>query len=131
MQFLNKKPDQMIIFALIMKNEHALFRYEEVADKVTDIVKNLKLNAGDRVPSVRRVSKELRVSMSTVFQAYHLLEAKGVIIARPRSGYFVNQSAKNNQAPKAPGNYVPLPSQGSLNSMIANMVKNMPEFGDI
>ena len=131
MQFLTKKSDQLAIFALIMKNEHALFRYEEVADKVTDIVKSLQLNAGDRIPSVRQVSKELRVSMSTVFQAYHLLEAKGVIIARPRSGYFVNQSAKNNQAPKAPVKYAPLPNPVTLNAMIANMLENRREFGAI
>src|ERR1700744_3833292 len=131
MQFLIKKPDQLVTFASVMKNENALFRYEEVADKVTNIIKNLNLSAGERVPSVRQVSKELQVSLATVFQAYHLLEAKGVIISRPRSGYFVNSSVKNNQVPKAPGKYVPLPSHVTLNNVIANMLKNMREFGAV
>jgi DNA-binding transcriptional MocR family regulator len=131
MQFLTKKPDQLITFVLVMKNEHALFRYEEVAAKVAGIIKNLKLNAGERVPSVRQVSKELQVSLATVFQAYHLLEANGLIIARPRSGYFVNASIKNSQVPKAPGKYIPLPSQVTLNTMIANMLKNMREYGAV
>lgn len=112
-----------------MKNEHALFRYEEVANKVTGIIKNLNLKAGERVPSVRQVSKDLQVSMATVFQAYHLLEAKGLIISRPRSGYFVNAAVKNTLIQKPPGKYIPLPSQVTLNNMIANMLKNIREFG--
>jgi DNA-binding transcriptional MocR family regulator len=130
-QFLIKKPDQLFNFALVMKNEHALFRYEEVAVKVTNIIKNLELGAGDRVPSVRQVSKDLQVSLATVFQAYHLLEAKGLIISRPRSGYFVNAPTKNCLENKLPGKYIPLPSHVSLNNMIANMLKNVREFGVI
>ncbi len=119
----------MIIFASVMKNEYALFRYEEVAAKVTGIIKNLDLSTGDRVPSVRQVSEELQVSMATVFQAYHLLEAKGLIISRPRSGYFVNATVKNTQVQKPAGKYIPLPSHVTLNSMIANMIKNVRGFG--
>src|ERR1700761_1577637 len=130
-QFLIKKPDQLAIFALVMKNEHELFRYEEVAAKVTGIIKNLDLGAGERVPSVRQVSKDLQVSMATVFQAYHLLEAKGLIVSRPRSGYFVNATAKNTLIQKPAGKYVPLPSQVTLNNMIANMLKNIREFGAV
>ena len=114
-----------------MKNDHALFRYEEVAAKVANIIKNLNLNAGDRIPSVRQVSKDLQVSLATVFQAYHLLEAKGLIISRSRSGYFVNAAAKNTLIQKPTGKYIPLPSQVTLNTMIANMLKNMREFGVI
>jgi DNA-binding transcriptional MocR family regulator len=129
MQFPTKKPDQLFIFVSVMKNEHTLFRYEEVAVKVTGIIKNLNLNAGERVPSVRQVSKELQVSLTTVFQAYHLLEAKGLIVSRPRSGYFVNATAKNTLIQKPAGKYIPLPSQVTLNNMIANMIKNVREFG--
>lgn len=114
-----------------MKNEHNLFRYEEIANKVETIIKNLDLKAGDRVPSVRQVSKELSVSQTTVFQAYHILEARGVIISRPRSGYFVNAAAKNNLAQKPKGKYTPLPSQVTLNTMIANMLKNIKEHGAV
>lgn len=112
-----------------MKNEHSLFRYEQIADKIEDIIRNLNLQAGDRVPSVRKVSKELNVSLTTVFQAYHLLEAKGLLISRPRSGYFVNVSGKNNISQKPKGKYIALPNQVSLNEMIGNMLRNVREFG--
>jgi DNA-binding transcriptional MocR family regulator len=47
------------------------------------------LRAGDRVPSLRRVSQQQRVSLSTSLQAYALLESRGLIQARPQSGYYV------------------------------------------
>ena len=42
---------------------------------------------GDKLPSVRDACSSRGVSPSTVFQAYYLLEARGLIRARPRSGY--------------------------------------------
>jgi len=51
------------------------------------------LGPGEKVPSVRHASRTYGVSPSTVFQAYYLLERRGLIRARPRSGYFVNTHA--------------------------------------
>ena len=47
------------------------------------------LRAGDRLPSVRRVSTQHRVSIATAVQAYRHLENQRLIEARPKSGYFV------------------------------------------
>lgn len=44
---------------------------------------------GDRLPSVRALSLEHGVSLSTVQQAYRLLEDNGLAMPRPKSGYFV------------------------------------------
>lgn len=44
---------------------------------------------GDRLPSVRALSVEHGVSLSTVQQAYRLLEDNGLAAPRPKSGYFV------------------------------------------
>jgi DNA-binding transcriptional MocR family regulator len=44
---------------------------------------------GDRLPSVRALSTEHGVSLSTVQQAYRLLEDNGLATPRPKSGYFV------------------------------------------
>ena len=45
---------------------------------------------GDRLPSVRALSVEHGVSLSTVQQAYRLLEDNGLATPRPKSGYFVS-----------------------------------------
>ena len=47
------------------------------------------LRPGDRLPSVRQTCVTRRLSASTVFRAYHLLESRGLVRAAPRSGYFV------------------------------------------
>lgn len=67
----------------------ALKRYEALAAEITDSIHRGILHAGDRLPSVRQVCSSRGLSASTAFQAYYLLEARGLIRARERSGYFV------------------------------------------
>jgi DNA-binding transcriptional MocR family regulator len=63
--------------------------YESYADEIEELIRAGVLKPGDRLPSVRQASTSRRISPSTVFQAYYLLEARARIVARPRSGYFV------------------------------------------
>ena len=65
-------------------------RYERHADDIAQLIHSGALRPGDRVPSVREASRTRGISPSTVFEAYYLLEAQGLIHARPRSGYYVS-----------------------------------------
>ena len=67
--------------------------YHQLADQIHELVRAGTLRAGDRVPSVRRLSSQQRVSVSTVLQAYQRLEDIGVIEARPQSGYYVRRQS--------------------------------------
>ncbi|MDY7024127.1 MAG: winged helix-turn-helix domain-containing protein, partial [Cyanobacteriota bacterium] len=60
--------------------------YEQVADRVQSLIEKGTLQPGDRIPSVRRMHKQMNVSISTVLEAYRLLEDRGFIGARPQSG---------------------------------------------
>ena len=53
--------------------------YLQVADSVADLIAAGSLRAGDRVPSVRRLSGQQKVSVPTVFQAYMVLENRRMI----------------------------------------------------
>ncbi|WP_137818504.1 GntR family transcriptional regulator MpaR [Pseudomonas sp. 2FG] len=64
-------------------------RYEKLAEEIAELIRAGVLAPGQRVPSVRYASRTYGVSPSTVFQAYYLLERRGLIRARARSGYFV------------------------------------------
>lgn len=64
-------------------------RYERLTEEITASIRSGLLQAGDRLPSVRQTSASRGVSPSTVFKAYYLLEARGLIRARDRSGYYV------------------------------------------
>lgn len=63
--------------------------YETVAFKIADMVERGTFNPGDRVPSIRQLSRQLRVSINTVKTAYGYLEDRRVIESRPQSGYYV------------------------------------------
>jgi DNA-binding transcriptional MocR family regulator len=60
-----------------------------VAARIAGLIEAGTLRVGDRVPSLRRVSRQQRVSLSTMLSAYALLESRGVIEARPQSGFYV------------------------------------------
>ena len=69
-------------------------RYEALAAEITESIHEGVLRPGDRLPSVRHTCASRGLSPSTVFQAYYLLEARGLIRARERSGYFVAAEAR-------------------------------------
>ena len=75
-----------------MEAEHAAVLYESVAGDISMLISSGTLRPGERVPSVRRLSGQKHVSISTVLQAYRLLENRGMIEARPQSGYYVRRA---------------------------------------
>lgn len=65
--------------------------YENVAEEISSLIDRGRLRPGDRLPSVRRLSLQHGVSVSTSLQAYLLLENRGLIEARPQSGHYVRE----------------------------------------
>lgn len=63
--------------------------YERVSNSIRRLIEEGSLKPGDRVPSIRRLSRQQGVSISTVLQAFIHLENAGLIEARPQSGYYV------------------------------------------
>ncbi len=74
---------------LVARPDH---KYAEVAERIEMLIDNRVMKVGDKLLSVRALSKEQGISLSTAFQAYYLLESKGLIEARPQSGYYVKYS---------------------------------------
>lgn len=68
-------------------------RFERLAQELQQQIVAGVLRAGDRLPSVRQSCASRGLSPSTVFQAYYLLESRGLVRAAPRSGYFVTARA--------------------------------------
>jgi len=64
-------------------------RYEVLAQEFSELIRSGALPAGARLPSVRETSRSRRVSPSTVFEAWYLLQARGLVESRPRSGFYV------------------------------------------
>ena len=73
--------------------------YRQVAaDLASDIEQGVYL-AEQKISSVRKLSKQLQVSISTINQAYALLEDQGLIRAKPQAGYFVRKGANDEPVP--------------------------------
>jgi DNA-binding GntR family transcriptional regulator len=66
-----------------------ILRYEKLATELAGMIAQGVLRHGDRLPSVRKLSEERRLSISTVVQALRQLEDRGLVEAKPQSGYFV------------------------------------------
>ncbi|CNG76383.1 PLP-dependent aminotransferase family protein [Yersinia frederiksenii] len=64
-------------------------RYLQVAATLAQAIEKGSLLAGSRLPSVRSYAKNLQVSINTVVAAYRTLEDRGLIEARPQSGFYV------------------------------------------
>lgn len=64
--------------------------YETVAETVISHIEQGVYQPGEKLPGVRRLSRQLEVSISTALEAYRLLEDSGRIQARLRSGYYVS-----------------------------------------
>jgi len=64
-------------------------RYENLATLLAERIEQGLYRHGVKLPSVRNLSQEHGVSISTVQQAYQVLENLQLITPQPRSGYFV------------------------------------------
>jgi len=73
--------------------------YHQVAEQIHALIRAGTLRPGERVPSVRRLSRQQGVSVATVLQAYQRLEDSGVVEARPQSGYYVKRALRPVEEP--------------------------------
>src|SRR3569833_79737 len=64
--------------------------YESLAADIARLIESGALQPGDRIPSVRAMCRQRGISQSTVLEAYHRLEDRGLVEPHPRSGYFVS-----------------------------------------
>jgi len=97
-------------------------RYEALAADVEESIRTGVLRPGDRVTSVRHTTASRGVSASTVFQAYYLLEARGLIRARERSGYYVTGAeAGRHPVPPEP-DLSSQPADGSITVDVSDRV---------
>ncbi len=77
------------------KPEQDTFLYEQVASELAELIRKGTFRAGERIPSVRQLSRQRKISVTTVLQAYMLLENQGLIETRPQSGFYVRPDIPN------------------------------------
>jgi len=74
---------------IIISNTSGKPIYEQIADQVREQIMTGALPAGDALPSMRLLAKELRISVITTKRAYEELERDGFLQNVPGKGCFV------------------------------------------
>src|SRR5690349_17883317 len=104
-------------------NDHL---YLQVAEGLEKMIQEEILKIGDKLPSVRMLSEEYGISMGTAFQAYYHLEGKGLVEARPKSGYYVRFNQKRFPAlPSLIKQEEPVCSKVSVQELVTTSFKTM------
>ncbi|WEK28818.1 MAG: aminotransferase class I/II-fold pyridoxal phosphate-dependent enzyme [Candidatus Pseudomonas phytovorans] len=88
------------------------FAYRKVYRYLEALIEQASGGDPCKLPSLRALSRRLRVSLATVQSAYNLLEEEGRVHCLPRSGYYARFVAKAEVAPMHP--QAPLPAQPLL-----------------
>ncbi|MDE8601639.1 PLP-dependent aminotransferase family protein [Marinomonas sp. RSW2] len=105
--------------------------YEKIANQIEHQVHEGIFLPGAKIPSVRKSSKQMEVSVATVLQAYSLLEDRGVIKARPQKGYFVQE---NQLQPIESAKIEPTQNDGTIHALLRRLLHasqddNIIQFG--
>lgn len=101
------------------------FLYNEIAQNIADKIRTGVLKAGERLPSVRMLSREHAISINTARRIFLELEAQSLVQPRPQSGYFV--SALNYLKLPLPEVSQPLPAARNKEpeELISSVYSNM------
>lgn len=79
----------MLFLDIILSNRSKDPIYIQIKDQIKQAVLNQYLKPGDSLPSIRRLAKELQVSVITTKKAYEALEREGFIESVVGRGSFV------------------------------------------
>lgn len=76
---------------IIISNSSSSPIYEQITRQIKEHILQGELKAGDALPSMRVLAKELRISLITTKRAYEELERDGFIETVPGKGCFVSE----------------------------------------
>lgn len=80
---------------IILSNTNDRPIYEQITSQIKEMIMKGELKPGDAMPSMRKLAKELHVSVITTQRAYDDLQRDGFIITIPAKGTFVSTQNQN------------------------------------
>ncbi|MCL2658096.1 MAG: PLP-dependent aminotransferase family protein [Betaproteobacteria bacterium] len=80
---------------MTMDEKPSIFRYQEIAARLTSQIDAGVLQPNERLPSVRKLMRREHISLTTATRVLHVLEQNGRAYVRPRSGYFVRSRSSD------------------------------------
>lgn len=81
------------VYMMIIINSSSMVPiYEQIMDQIKTLIRKGELKENDILPSVRGLSKELKISALTVKKAYDNLESEGFIVTVHGKGSYVAET---------------------------------------
>ena len=80
---------------IILSNSSSKPIYEQIVLQIKEMIMNGELKANDPLPSMRKLAKDLHVSIITTQRAYDELSKDGFIHVIPAKGAFVSEQNKD------------------------------------
>lgn len=74
---------------IIISNSSGAPIYEQIVKQIKALILRGELSAGEALPSMRLLAKELRISVITTKRAYEELEREGFVSTVPGKGSFI------------------------------------------
>ena len=107
------------------------YKYEQVAEDIQQGIEAGTYQPGERLPSLRELSSRRGISISTVMQAYYLLEGRGWVRAEERSGFYVRRQLPNQLPEPAISSPLTDPSQVSIRELINRIVRTDRQYPEL
>lgn len=80
-----------------MQLEGGLPIYEQLVERITELIRNGTLAENEKLPAVREVAKTLAINPNTVQKAYAALEQRGLTYSIPAKGSYVAKTEKTEE----------------------------------
>lgn len=78
---------------IVLSNSISLPIYEQIKEQIKAQILSGELAEGEKLPSLRRLAADLKISVLTTTRAYNELEAEGYITSQQGKGFFVMSSS--------------------------------------
>ena len=85
--------------SLELKTDSPTPLYMQLYNYLREEITAGRLAAGERLPSLRLLSKDLGISVTTVETAYSQFLVEGYVKSRPQSGYYVAEIGSDSDFP--------------------------------
>lgn len=89
---------------LIISNSSSVPIYEQIKEQIIEQIINSELKENEMLPSIRNLSKDIKISLMTIKKAYDQLESEGYIISiagkgtyvAPKNEYLIKEKAQKD-----------------------------------
>lgn len=105
--------------------------YLKVAQLIEDQIQGGVLRVGDRIPSIRSLSRKQKVSVSTTLQAYFWLENRGYVEARNKSGFYVRVPVAELAPEPKFQNSDPAPAEVGVGNILTKVMRAVGDRGKV